>query len=233
MNPDTLTTKEVQTILSQEPEFETSISPDDSPLLRPIVDKTASGPEVNSPFDFPQNSGPMDAPQQPIGEPEKEKKASEPQAEIPTDAAMFAAKTFLGMFNNVVALGAGRFIRLEMKEDFYDIEGFATFVDEHNQRNLQRLKLDEEDKEMLQPLIAEMIRKYAVQISVEKQLVAVVVNILIKKAQLFMSLRAENKRAMQKLEALVESAKQNPVSSEEVREEVFEEPEEVAAEEVV
>lgn len=236
MNPihNNTTPEEIQAILTgPEPELQTSMSPDESPLNRPVAEKSSPEKPESSPFDFPEDEGPVDAPEQVIGNGAAGPGASPQQPEIPTDAAMIATETFLGMFNNVVTVGAGYFIRIEKKGSFYDLEGFTTVLDEQNKRNLEKIKLDEGDKALLRPLIAEMIRKHAIQLSVEKQLVGVLISILFKKAKLIMEIRNENQTMVQKVEALIKEGKLRQASSQMEPSQSVEESEVEPVEEVV
>ncbi|WP_299243073.1 hypothetical protein [uncultured Aquimarina sp.] len=143
----------------------------------------------------------LDAPEQEIGsdntsnnEPHQERQSSqqEEEFELPTATAKQAADTILGMTNNVLAVGGGFFVKIRKHKEFYDFDEIVELIDEQNEKNVQRIKLDKEDKAMLKPLIVAILKRKAKKLTPEQQLMGAVLSILMKKAQVVMEVRAEN-----------------------------------------
>ncbi len=141
---------------------------------------------------------PFDAPEQEIGGNEtvdngsQNQEQQEEEFELPTSTAKQAADTILGMTNNVLAVGGGFFVKIRKHKEFYDFDEIVDLIDEQNDKNVQRIKLDKEDKTLLKPLIVAILKKKAKKLTPEQQLTGAVFSILIKKAQVVMEVRAEN-----------------------------------------
>ncbi|QKX05354.1 hypothetical protein HN014_10645 [Aquimarina sp. TRL1] len=143
---------------------------------------------------------PLDAPEQPIGnDPQENESAdddiddsSQETFELPTATAKQAADTILGMTNNVLGVGSGYFVKIRKNKEFYQYSEIVELIDQQNQKNIQRVKLDKEDKTMLKPLIVAMLKKKAKKLTVEQQLMGAVFSILVKKTQTVLELRGEN-----------------------------------------
>ncbi|MEN8901231.1 MAG: hypothetical protein ABF247_08020 [Nonlabens sp.] len=96
------------------------------------------------------------------------------------------------MSNNVLAVGGGYFVKIRKHQEFYEFEEIIQVVDQQNDKNVERIKLDKEDQALLRPLLAQVLRKKAKKLTPEQQLMGAVISILMKKAQVVMEVRAEN-----------------------------------------
>ncbi len=119
--------------------------------------------------------------------------------ELPASHARQAADTILGMTDNVLAVGGGFFIKIKKHKEFYDFEEVIQVIDEQNEKNIKRLKLDEEDKILLRPLLITMLKRKAKKLTPEQQLLGAVLSILMKKAQVVMEIRAENEILVERI----------------------------------
>ncbi len=140
-------------------------------------------------------SEPLDAPEQQIDaalEDDQTAELPEESYEVPIAQANQAADAILGMTNNMLEVGGGYFVKLKKHEDFYEFEEIVKLIDEQNEKNVQRIKLDKEDQALLRPLLSQVLRKKSKKLTPEQQLMGAVVTILMKKAQVVMEVRAEN-----------------------------------------
>ncbi|MEM9341125.1 MAG: hypothetical protein AAGA66_20500 [Bacteroidota bacterium] len=112
--------------------------------------------------------------------------------ELPAAHAKQAADTLLGMTDNFLEIGGGFFVKVKKHADFYDFDEIIQVIDEHNEKNVKKLRLEKEDKALLKPLLVSVLQKKAKKLTPEQQLMGAVLSILIKKAQLVMEVRAEN-----------------------------------------
>tara|TARA_R110000796_G_scaffold66452_6_gene152861 strand:+ start:487 stop:1473 length:987 start_codon:yes stop_codon:yes gene_type:complete len=141
---------------------------------------------------------PLDAPEQEINsngfhvETDAEDSATNNDFEVPLAQANQAADALLGMTNNVMAVGGGYFVKINKHKEFYEFDEIIEVVDKQNDKNVERVKLDEEDQALLRPLLAQVLRKKAKKLTPEQQLMGAVVSVLMKKAQVVMEVRAEN-----------------------------------------
>ena len=139
---------------------------------------------------------PLDAPEQEINGNGFDTEADEPvtdqDCEVPLAQANQAADAILGMSNNVLAVGGGYFVKIRKHQGFYEFEEIIQVVDQQNDKNVERIKLDKEDQALLRPLLAQVLRKKAKKLTPEQQLMGAVISILMKKAQVVMEVRAEN-----------------------------------------
>lgn len=151
-----------------------------------------------------------DAPEQEIDaeltEEEKQAKASaeDEQFSMPLEHARLMADSIIGTINNTVfEVGGGYFVTIRKHKDFYDFEELIQVIDEQNVKNVKRLKLDEEDKALLRPLLVQILRKKSAAMSPEKQLLMVALSILIKKAKAVMEIRAENEILVERIRDII------------------------------
>lgn len=191
---------------SQDIEFEPIPEENDSPLAQPVVQKSNTSGDVNaSKNEAKDNTNPSeekkdepkkvqekptDAPEQEIdAEPtEEEKKGAdtssgneEGEFSMPLEHAGMMADSIIGTINNtVLEVGAGYFVTISKHKDFYDFEELIQVIEEQNAKNIKRIKLDEEDKALLRPLLIHILRKKAAALSPEKQLLMVAISIIIK-----------------------------------------------------
>ena len=139
---------------------------------------------------------PLDAPEQEINgnnfNTEADETVTDQDFEVPLAQANQAADAILGMSNNVLAVGGGYFVKIRKHQEFYEFEEIIQVVDQQNDKNVERIKLDKEDQALLRPLLAQVLRKKAKKLTPEQQLMGAVISILMKKAQVVMEVRAEN-----------------------------------------
>lgn len=138
---------------------------------------------------------PLDAPEQEInggGYDDDEPQPTDEDFELPLSQANQAADALLGMSNNVLEVGGGYFVKISKHKEFYEFDEIITVIDQQNDKNVARVKLDKEDKALLRPLLAQILRKKAKKLTPEQQLMGAVLSILMKKAQVVMEVRAEN-----------------------------------------
>ena len=217
--------KEVEEALEQQGDFQfdTSIDEEQSPLNQPVKEKdiaqTKEGIGITDPLDEQQNESDSgepfaefgenqfdDAPEQVIGsnfDPNNPPKAPEPQPEIPTEHAKMMANAFLGMTNNFLGLGLGFFVRIKKKKDFYEFEEVIQVIDEFNERNVKKVILDEQDKALLIPLLVQVLKKKAQNVTPEQQLIGAIISILIKKVQMMLEIRSENEKLLDKISDMI------------------------------
>lgn len=119
--------------------------------------------------------------------------------EVPKSHAKQAADTILGITDNILTVGGGFFVKIKHHKEFYDFEVIRQIIDEQNEKNVQRLKLDEDDKVLLRPLITLMLQQKAKQLTPEQQLLGAVLSILLKKGQMVMEIKAENEILMDRI----------------------------------
>jgi hypothetical protein len=114
------------------------------------------------------------------------------------------ADSIIGTFNNtVLEVGGGFFVTIRKHKDFYDFEEVIQVIEEQNVKNIKRLKLDEEDKALLRPLLIHILRKKAAALTPEKQLLMVALSILIKKAKAVMEIRTENEMLVERIRDII------------------------------
>jgi hypothetical protein len=113
------------------------------------------------------------------------------------------------MTDNVLAVGSGFFVKIKKHKDFYDFEEIVQVIDEQNAKNVKRIKLDEEDKILLRPLLIAILKKKAKKLTPEQQLFGAVLSILMKKAQVVMEIRAENEILLDRILEIIREEKAN------------------------
>ena len=165
------------------PEAQT-LDPADSPLNQPVIERDIPEGHVQSTKD------------------------EAPKIEVPTKQAEMMAEVFLGAANNVIAVGGGFFVKIKKHDEFYQYEELVQIIEEQNQKNVRRLKLDEDDRVMLKPLIVAVLKKRAKVLSPEEQLAIALFSILIKKAQVVMEIRAENEILVQRFRDIIQEQNQ-------------------------
>ncbi len=224
-------TKElIETVLKKDQQdiaFEPIPEENDSPLAQPVVQKSNTSGDVNAskneakettnstenkeePKVKPKEE-PTDAPEQEIDaelreESEKDNTSGtgEEGFSMPLEHAGLMADSIIGTINNtVLEVGGGYFVTIRKHKDFYDFEEVIQVIDEQNVKNVKRLKLDEEDKALLRPLLIHILRKKAAALSPEKQLLMVALSIIIKKAKVVMEIRAENEMLVERIRDIV------------------------------
>lgn len=212
---------EIQEVLShpENVQFEELEGEESSPLNEPVVNNDGAGIQ-SEPAQEQSNSQEQQADtgtpasQKPQQEPQPEEEADEPldageqeiddnyaeatviddeeEFEIPTGHAKQAADTILGMTDNVLAIGGGYFVKLRKHKEYYEFEEIIHVIDNQNEKNVKRIKLDEEDKVLLRPLLITILKKKAKKLTPEQQLMGAIISIMMKKAQMVMEIKAEN-----------------------------------------
>lgn len=171
---------------------------------------------------------PLDAPEQEIdGATEKvqdQDDVNNQDFQIPLSQANQAADALLGMTNNVMAVGGGYFVKVRKHKEFYEFEEILQVIDTQNEKNVDRVKLDQEDQALLRPLLAQVLRKKAKQLTPEQQLIGAVVSILMKKAQVVMEVRAANSLLEERILDIIREEKghSESIDENEVEEEIKE-----------
>lgn len=149
---------------------------------------------VEEAVEHEKRSEPLDAPEQEInGAYDKDEgAAADEYFEVPLKQANQAADALLGMTNNVMEVGGGYFVKIKKHKEFYEFDEIVQVIDQQNDKNLKRIRLDDEDKALLRPLLAQVLQKKAKKLTPEQQLMGAIVSILMRKAQVVMEVRAEN-----------------------------------------
>lgn len=222
----------IESVLKKDPQdiaFEPIPEENDSPLAQPVVQKSNTSGDVNALKDEPKDNTnsaeekkekpkkaqekPTDAPEQKIdAEPtEEEKKDSgtspgneEGEFSMPLEHAGLMADSIIGTINNtVLEVGAGYFVTISKHKDFYDFEELIQVIEEQNVKNVKRIKLDDEDKALLRPLLIQILRKKAAALTPEKQLLMVAISIIIKKAKVVIEIRLENQILVERIRDII------------------------------
>lgn len=169
---------------------------------------------------------PLDAPEQEINgngyEDDDEPQPTDEDFELPLSQANQAADALLGMSNNVLEVGGGYFVKISKHKEFYEFDEIITVIDEQNNKNVARIKLDKEDKALLRPLLAQILRKKAKKLTPEQQLMGAVLSILMKKAQVVLEVRAENNILEERILDIVREEKSNTSDTVDLEDETYE-----------
>lgn len=167
---------------------------------------------------------PLDAPEQAVDLSEEDvlnqEPANAPKTEIPDSHVGLAADSLLGVTNNVLEIGGGFFVKIKKTKEILAFEEAIRIVDNQNKRNIQRIKLDEEDQALLRPILIQVLKNRAEELTPEQQLVAAAISILLKKAQLMAEIRSENKELetniIERIRAEISEAKQEKEEAHEI-----------------
>lgn len=205
-----------ETLTGDEIAFEPIPEEQDSPLAHPVVDKAlqdetsdSSGETINTGAKTIPKEAPSDAPEQKFDEePPKDSKTDKESGDeeftIPIEHAGMMADSIIGTVNNtLLEVGGGYFVTIRKHKDFYDFEEVIQIIEEQNVKNIKRLKLDEEDKALIRPLLIHILRKKSAALSPEMQLLMVVLSILIKKAKIVIEIRAENEILVERIRNII------------------------------
>ncbi|WP_046756624.1 hypothetical protein [Kordia jejudonensis] len=170
--------------------------PEMDDLSHDAQETTTYRASIENEVEAEKQAEPIDAPEQEInldGEfDDNGETITNKDFEIPLAQANQAATALLGMTNNLLAAGGGLLVKIRKQPEFYEYGEVVTVIDEQNQKNVDRILLDKEDKTLLRPLVAEVLRKKTKKLTPEQQLMGAVASILMKKAQVVMEIRAEN-----------------------------------------
>lgn len=165
-----------------------------------------------------QREAPLDAPEQEIGEEIQEdatmdhqegtgQQSEEQEFELPTETAKKAADTILGMTNNVLAVGGGYFVKIRKHKEFYEFDEIPELIDTQNKKNVNRIKLDKEDKALLKPPLVQVLKRKAKHLTPEQQLMGAALSIVVKKAQDIMEIKAENELLVERILDIIREEK--------------------------
>jgi len=246
-----------QILEKQDIQFEESSQAEESPLNQPVAEGeigiTEKQPEKEKatvtetitdkeekPEPHEENQSDQETEEEPViddGVPEQEISASynetleseleNEEFELPSGHARQAANTFLGITDNLLEVGGGFFVKVRKHKDFYDFEEIVQVIEEHNHKNIQKIKLDEEDKILLRPLLIAILKKKAKKLTPEQQLIGAVLSILIKKVKIAVEIKAENEILIERILEIIREEKgsqtEEDISEEETTDE---EPEE-------
>ena len=197
--------------------FEEMADEIESPLNQPVKEKNIAkieeAPEV---ADQEQSEGTgetpekeiwdYDAPEQEINEhyqdaPEDD--TVDEAFELPTASAKQVADTFLGITDNLMEVGCGFFVKIKKHKEFYEFDEIVQVIEEQNERNVKRLRLDEEDKALLRPLLIAIVKKKSTKLTPEQQLLGAALSILMKKGQAVMEIRMENNILVERIMGII------------------------------
>ena len=174
----------------------------EEPIEEEVKEKKSTTTD-NDDFHFEHN--PEDkVPGQEIGSGEydeqlEDEMPSDEEFEIPKSHAKQVTDTIFGITDNVLMVTGGFFIKIKKHKEFFEFDEIIQIIDEQNDRNVKRLKIDEEDKILLRPLIITVLKKKAKQLTPEEQLLGAMLSILAKKAQAFIEIRAENEILVERI----------------------------------
>ncbi len=213
--------QEVQEVLEQEDQgvsLEDVPNEQSSPLNQAVKEKDIAGTsEQPSGEDLQDDLGsgehdsqePLDAPEQDIrGESTYQfEPPNQEEFDMPKSTAGMAADAILGSINNYIGVGAGFFIRIRKHKEFFEFEDIIRIVDEQNEKNIQRIKFDEEDLALLRPILMQVIQKRAKKLTPEQQLLSVLLSIMVKKAQVIVQIRAENELLTERILDIIREEK--------------------------
>jgi hypothetical protein len=202
--------------------------PEESPLNEPVAvnqigltdgaqEKGAEDNDVHekpapkSTFDVPDLKA-FDAPEQDIGQaPPVDSSQDNSDAandfDLPDNIAEITADSYIGMANYALDIGGGFFVTVKKHADFYAFDELIEVIDEKNEKNVQRFKLDDGDQALLRPLLILVIKRRSKQVTPESQLALVAIAILVKKIKLAVEIRAENDLLVDKLRDIIREDK--------------------------
>lgn len=151
---------------------------------------------------------------------------NEEEFELPAGHAKQAADAVLGMANNVLEVGGGYFVKIRKHKEFYEFEEIIQVIDNQNVKNVKKIKLDDEDKALLRPLLISVLKTKAKKLTPEQQLLGAIISILMKKAQVVMEVRAENEILVERILDIVREEKGYSEQDEDYDEEEYEQQQE-------
>ncbi len=150
-----------------------------------------------------------DAPEQHIGDQSEQisQEKETVQAVISDKQATQTAEALLGMADNFLAVGGGFFVKITKHDEFFEFEELVEVIDSQNEKNIRRIRLDADDKALLTPLLAQVIKNKTKQLTPEQQLLGAIISVIVKKAQTVMEVRAENKSLESRILQIVRESK--------------------------
>lgn len=163
----------------------------------------------------------LDAPEQHIGNEQadtdtatQEENAIPQGATISNTQATQTAQALLGMADNLLGVGGGYFVKIKKHEEFFEFEELIEVVDTQNEKNVNRIQLDDQDKALLTPLLAQVIQNKTKQLTPEQQLLGAIISVIVKKAQAVMEIRSENKSLESRILQIVRDSKEESLPQE-------------------
>ncbi len=195
---------------------EGTIAPPNSPLeVDGVYNEEEIPPELLKQF-VEEHTTPTDAPEQEInigeeafdeidsGEQEEEGMAIKAQLGISQadHHAGIAADSLIGMTDNLLETGGGFLVKMEKKKIYYDFDKITTTadsdtkslsaqIDQFNDKAIQKIKLDDEDKKQLRPVLKEVLKRRSTALTPEQQLIALGITILAKHGKAAIEIRKE------------------------------------------
>ena len=172
-----------------------------SPLNQPVTDPENDhppAPEDSYQDDFNHRNLSDDAPQQDLHQNNPESHSA--AFEIPKEQAQVAADSLISGFDNCLEISGGFFVRIKKLPEFYDFDQIIESIDDQNGRNINHVKLSEQEKDQLKPLVTAVIQKRAKKLTPEQQLLGVLTTILAKKVQVIVQIKQENNILLEKIQ---------------------------------
>lgn len=141
---------------------------------------------------------PLDAPEQEIGEDYNEPHQDEGHEGLEAMDGLdehidMNADSFLGMANHLLEMGASPFVKVKKPKEVLNSRRASNRIDEQNQRNIDRLKITDEDKAIIKPALKAVMKKRAKALTPEQLLMAWGVSYLARTATMIPEIRKENK----------------------------------------
>ena len=147
--------------------------------------------------------------------------------ELPEATAKMAANSLLGMSNNLLKIGGGFFVKITKSTDIIFFKEIVQEIDDQNTKNINRIALDEEDQALLRPLLIQILKTRAKELTPEQQLIGAAISIIMKKVQLMASIKSENKLLEHKFQRMIDNSRTAPFQQREpIKKEESEEQEE-------
>ena len=242
--------KEIKKILSQDHgediPLEQIATEGTSPLNHKVIEKDIGGHTSTPPPEEavnPESNGENthtdhsqhydDAPEQEINEDYSDHWQEE--FEIPENEAKQTSDAFFGVANNLIEVGCGFLLKIKKHEEFYEFEEVIQVIDEQNEKNINRIKLDEYDQALLRPYLIQIAKQQGKKLSPENQFIAVLISIALKKGQAIMTIKKENKILTERIRNIIREEKGQAEPEEEEKQEpiIMDAPENQQGEEVV
>lgn len=125
------------------------------------------------------------------------------------------ADSYLGMVIYLIDMGGGFLVKMKKHPEFCEFEEIVEMIDQMNEQNMKHIQLSEEEKNMLWPLIIEVLRSSTKQMSTQGHLLMSGAVILLTKIRVAMSIHSEMKVQTQNiLEAIREKSPSKPSETE-------------------
>lgn len=198
-----------------------ALKPPEPELNASTEEESNLPPELLAEFEK-DNAPPEDAPEQEIDATEEEElEGQESGASQTTQTAIeprfenseadhhagIAADSLIGVADNLLETGGGFLVKLKKKSHYHDFDKWLGFekgnpnslntrIDDFNEKSIKRIKLDEEDKKQLKPVLKEVLKRKSKALTPEQQLMALGITILMKKGKAVIEMRNES-RALQ------------------------------------